>query len=842
MSIYDPLGHLIQNNNIAEIYIESSVDALTYVRYRNRDRGLELLNEQPFESSHDVEEMLEHWKGEFLFGEPLADGNIIHVIEPPISPDQTTIIIRKPEPKQIYTLRDFVDDRAACLLTYALQSGANILIVGEASSGKTSLVKAFSRYLPPRMLIQTLNNSAEKLCPHPYQLQFLADEHTINDFFTVPSDAIIIDHLLDDRSLINILVNISSGRTHSLLTIEAVDLKSMIARIETLPQRTGIDMPLRTIRSHLARAFDLILHIQIEKDVVSIRQIVEPEFRNKHLILNPIQFATQPRNNPDAKAIVAHPRIASLIEQNNPNPQVQQMMKSLFGEVMGSSGSIFEQITKRSQQFLGRGVKNKQETTLNKDKLDIPSAYFKSFDLQNPPSITPAALRKEDEYARVMRQAKRVADAIREKLTQEDIDSLSWGELNQLITAQIQHIKSPSKDSDTVSKRLIIATMMRLLGDLKALLKHPEVLAFFILAPNCILMNLNNKLVLSDIRYPSEQALLNALQLLLNEDEINLTIHEPVQLYRLKNGDRIRIFQAPLTLHQYILYEKYNFSLLSADDLVGQDYLSAHAAGLINIIMRLGFNVLVSGLPTTDRVNFINVFSEHIPNDNRIVTVENLATLALRQEHVVSLELNNHSRLSIQDILNAAIDLRPDVIITDDLNGAESFDLIELMNFSDLRVITSVIANNSLDALNRLETLALLSDMPIPVELIQKRICTGLDFIVHLDRGDDNSDRVAEIIEVQTSPNGLVELVPIIRFDNASKNWKPTGTVPLRIIEILQDGIGIKPELFGYDSTNSRSLNQFERQLDLIVEQRGLEPDIYRRMQIMNQKMLEDVS
>ena len=220
-------------------------------------------------------------------------------------------------------------------------------------------------------------------------------------------------------------------------------------------------------------------------------------------------------------------------------------------------------------------------------------------------------------------------------------------------------------------------------------------------------------------------------------------------------------------------------------------------------------NVVISGGTGTGKTTFLNVLSSYIPSDERIITIENAAELQLRQEHVVTLEsrppnVEGKGEVSIRDLVINSLRMRPDRIVVGECRGGEALDMLQAMNTGHEGSMTTLHANNTRDALARLETMVLMAGMELPHRAIREQVASAIDMIVQLERLRDGSRRVVSITEIQGMEGDVITTADIFKFEQTGfeegrviGRLRPTGIRPKFMDRIEQAGIHLPPSIFG---------------------------------------------
>jgi pilus assembly protein CpaF len=230
--------------------------------------------------------------------------------------------------------------------------------------------------------------------------------------------------------------------------------------------------------------------------------------------------------------------------------------------------------------------------------------------------------------------------------------------------------------------------------------------------------------------------------------------------------------------------------------------------------VRASLNIVVSGGTGSGKTTMLNVLSSFIPDDERIITVENAAELQLRQEHVVPLEsrppnVEGKGEISIRDLVINTLRMRPERIVVGECRGGEALEMLQAMNTGHDGSMTTLHANSPRDAIARIETMCLMAGMDLPVRAIREQIASAVNLIVQLARLKDGSRKVIYITEVQGMEGDVVVLSDIFVFEQQGLDergkiigqLKPTGIRPRFIDRFEERNIYLPPNIFGYGSS-----------------------------------------
>ncbi|MCX4304913.1 MAG: CpaF family protein [Acetatifactor sp.] len=250
----------------------------------------------------------------------------------------------------------------------------------------------------------------------------------------------------------------------------------------------------------------------------------------------------------------------------------------------------------------------------------------------------------------------------------------------------------------------------------------------------------------------------------------------PIVDARLPDGSRVNIVMNPVALNgPVVTIRRFPEKPVTMDWLLRQGSVSGEAAGFLEKLVRAGYNIFISGGTGSGKTTFLNVLSQFIPAEERVITIEDSAELQLLGlPNLVRLETRNSNvegcrEITVRELIRSSLRMRPTRIIVGEVRGAEAVDMLQCMNTGHDGSMSTGHANSGKDMLARLENMVLMG-MELPLTAVRQQIASGIDVIVHLGRLRDRSRRVLEITEVVGCENGEIKLNPLFVFEEAGED------------------------------------------------------------------------
>jgi pilus assembly protein CpaF len=351
------------------------------------------------------------------------------------------------------------------------------------------------------------------------------------------------------------------------------------------------------------------------------------------------------------------------------------------------------------------------------------------------------------------------------------------------------------------------------LGPLEAFLASDEISEIMVNHANQIYIERKGKLVLSEKTFSSNQAVLGVIERIVAPIGRRIDESSPLVDARLKDGSRVNAIIPPLALKgPCITIRKFKKDSLKIQDLIKYKTVTAQMAEFLEMCVRARKNIVISGGTGSGKTTTLNIISSFIPEDERIVTVEDAAELQLPQEHWVQLEsrppnLEGKGAITIRDLVKNCLRMRPDRIVVGECRAGETLDMLQAMNTGHDGSLTTLHANTPRDAIARLETMVLMSGMELPVKAIREQIASAVHIIVQQTRFSDGTRKICFITEIAGMEVDIVTLQDIFYYkqEGFTEDGKvrgrfvASGFVPKFYDDLQRKGIPVNMSIFRED-------------------------------------------
>ncbi|HEX7370633.1 MAG TPA: ATPase, T2SS/T4P/T4SS family [Rhodanobacteraceae bacterium] len=402
-------------------------------------------------------------------------------------------------------------------------------------------------------------------------------------------------------------------------------------------------------------------------------------------------------------------------------------------------------------------------------------------------------------------------------LRRVDVRGMSAVELRQKTAALIREIISEKfsarlpamVDCNRLAKDVLDEAIG--LGPLEDLLADESVTEIMVNRADEIFIERAGRIMHSDVIFTGDEALLAVIERIVTPLGRRIDESSPLVDARLPDGSRVNAVIPPVALRgPSITIRKFASRKLSGDDLLEFGSVDQGMLDFLEVAVREKKNIIVSGGTGSGKTTLLNILSNFVPDDERIVTIEDAAELKLSQPNLVSMEarpanVEGKGRITIRDLVRNALRMRPDRIVVGECRGGEALDMLQAMNTGHEGSLTTLHANSPRDVLSRLEVMVMMSDMDLPLMVVREQIASAVDMIVHQRRFPCGSRRITHITEITGIESGTIQTQPLFTFkvhDMRGPNGKvrgtfaPTGTVPEFYEDLASRGVGVDLSIF----------------------------------------------
>ena len=387
-------------------------------------------------------------------------------------------------------------------------------------------------------------------------------------------------------------------------------------------------------------------------------------------------------------------------------------------------------------------------------------------------------------------------------------------EVEQVIGNYVDKVLEDNPFAVPVSERGRIVSDLRDemlgLGPIESLLKDPSITEIMVNGPKKVFIESMGKLQLSGVQFHDDAHVMNIIERILSPIGRHIDESTPLVDARLKDGSRVNIIIPPLALcGPCITIRKFAQKALSVENLISFGTLDRKMADFIRACIQARINILVSGGTGSGKTTTLNVLSSFIPENERIVTIEDAAELKLQQTHVVTLEsrpanIEGSGQITIRDLVKNALRMRPDRIIVGEVRSGEALDMLQAMNTGHDGSLTTAHANTPRDALSRLETMVLMAGFEMPVRAIREQISSAIELILQQSRLKDGSRKITYITEVQHMEGDVITTQDLFRFEQTGMDadgkltghFVSTGMQPSFMEKFQTNGVELPEDFF----------------------------------------------
>ena len=429
-------------------------------------------------------------------------------------------------------------------------------------------------------------------------------------------------------------------------------------------------------------------------------------------------------------------------------------------------------------------------------------------------------LAKAQQRDRISDVRARVQERLVESLGPRLYDAtLSDTELEGLVHQRLRELLDDEEGPLSAQEKLLIVRQIGDsvlgLGPLEPFVRDPEVTEIMVNNWDTIYVERAGKLYWTGTKFHDEQQLRRTIDKIVAKVGRRVDEASPYVDARLPDGSRVNAIIPPLSIDGPALtIRKFAADPYQADDLIEFGTMTSPVAQFLEACVRGRINVLVAGGTGAGKTTTLNVISSFIPDDERILTIEDAAELKLQQPHVIRLEsrppnIEGKGQITIRDLVRNSLRMRPDRIVVGEVRGAEALDMLQAMNTGHDGSVSTIHCNSPRDALSRLETITMMAGMELSNRAIREQIASAIQLIVYQQRLKDGTRRFTHVTEVAGMEGEVITLQDIFLFDFSAGideegrfrgRLKSTGLRPKFLDKLAERGVYVEPELFALES------------------------------------------
>jgi pilus assembly protein CpaF len=386
----------------------------------------------------------------------------------------------------------------------------------------------------------------------------------------------------------------------------------------------------------------------------------------------------------------------------------------------------------------------------------------------------------------LLRLKKYLADNLLRALEMEGVPA---GDRSMFVQKNINSIYEQTKLKlpDDVRNQIFSQVMDDLLGygPIQSLLDDPDVSEIMVNGPKKVFVEKKGQLTKSNVTFDDDDHVVRVIDRIILPLGRRVDFDSPTVDARLPDGSRVNAVVRPVSIDgPSITIRKFRKDKLQVEDLINYGSLTRQMADFLHACVKARFNIIISGGTGSGKTTLLNVMSGFIPENERIITIEDAAELQLQQDHVMRMETkpansDGQHAVTIRDLVKNSLRMRPDRIVVGEVRGGEALDMLQAMNTGHDGSLTTVHSNAPRDAISRIETLVLMAGMDLPLKVVRQQISSAVDLIVQQTRLKDGQRKVTAVTEVAGMEGDIIVLTDIFKFNQTgvSADGKVLGEV-----------------------------------------------------------------
>jgi pilus assembly protein CpaF len=383
--------------------------------------------------------------------------------------------------------------------------------------------------------------------------------------------------------------------------------------------------------------------------------------------------------------------------------------------------------------------------------------------------------------------------------------------IEQFIPKYLKQFSLQLTDSDSKALTQIMVDEVLGFGILQPLLEDPQVTEIMVNGTEPVYVEKAGLLSETGIRFNNDEEILRIIDRIVLPLGRRVDAENPTVDARLPDGSRVNAVVPPVAIDGPLLtIRKFAQDKYSIEQLIDMGTMTDHMATFIQACVVSRLNILITGGTGSGKTTMLNAISGFIPEGERIITIEDAAELKLQQKHVVRMEskmpsLVDRKGVNMRDLVRNALRMRPDRIVIGEVRGAECLDMLQAMNTGHDGSMTTLHSNSPRDAIYRMETMTLMSELDLPIKVIRAQIASAIDLIIHLSRLKGGNRTITYITEISGMEADTVVMSDIFKFEQTGVDrtgavmgeLRPTGIRPLFTTKLEANGFKLSPEVFG---------------------------------------------
>jgi len=383
--------------------------------------------------------------------------------------------------------------------------------------------------------------------------------------------------------------------------------------------------------------------------------------------------------------------------------------------------------------------------------------------------------------------------------------------IEQFTPKYVKQLSLQLTESDIKTLTQIMVDEVLGFGILQPLLEDPQVTEIMVNGTQPVYVEKAGLLSETDIRFNNDDEILRIIDRIVLPLGRRVDAENPTVDARLPDGSRVNAVVPPVAIDGPLLtIRKFAQDKYSIEQLIDMGTMTDHMTTFIQACVVSRLNILITGGTGSGKTTMLNAISGFIPEGERIITIEDAAELKLQQKHVVRMEskmpsLVDRKGVNMRDLVRNALRMRPDRIVIGEVRGAECLDMLQAMNTGHDGSMTTLHSNSPRDAIYRMETMTLMSELDLPIKVIRAQIASAIDLIIHLSRLKGGNRTITYITEISGMEADTVVMSDIFKFEQTGIDrtgavmgeLRPTGIRPLFTTKLEANGFKLSPEVFG---------------------------------------------